>query len=164
MAANCQDCFGSLVINNLAGNTQAWCIVDLSMLWIGADQRGADRLIPGSNGVRAQRRRRTITEYDLPMIIVGSVDKNGVIYADPWDGFQRNIDELKTTWTDPTGTGDGTRSATLTLPSGATRTASIHVSPLEADPPVSGRDVETGLPEVTALATLPISIPDGEFT
>lgn len=165
MAANCDNCFGSLVINSLAGNTEAWCFVELSMLWTAGDQRGADRLIPASVGVQAQQRRLTITRHSLPMVIVGSVDKNGVLYADRWDGLFQNIDELKTTWVDPTGTGDGTRAATLTLPDGnTTRTANIHVTALELGTPFVGTDFDTGVPEVTVRATLEVSLPSGEFT
>jgi hypothetical protein len=144
---------GELTINGVVMHTPAWTIVDLTPLWMGATVRGFDRIVPFTPGVTPYRRRMTVTQHALPMVIIGSVDRLGVKYSDEWEGLEANIDYLRAFVVDPTNAGDGTLPATLELPSGTTRTADIHVLRLALGRVQSGK----------MLATLDISIPEGVF-
>lgn len=148
-----QSCLGQFVINGVDMITPAWEVVDLTSLWLTPRVRGSDRLIPGINGVRPFKRRTTVTEHNLPFVVVGGFDQAGVALADPWAGLQANIDYLRLNVVDPTGVTDGTRVATLTMPSGAVRTADIHVLGM-----TPGERVKW-----IAKFTLDISIPAGGF-
>lgn len=144
---------GSLEINGVLMHTPAWTIVDVTQLWMGANIRGGDRLLPSTPGVIPYRRRMTVTRHSLPMVIVGYVDQAGTPYNDPWEGLETNIDYLRAWIVDPTNVGDGTLPATLTMPSGGTRTADIHVLGLSLGIVSRAR----------MRATLDISIPEGVF-
>lgn len=154
MGVTCDTCTGELVIAGVSMHNEAWCVLDLTELWLPGDLRGSDRLLPGVVGVKPYRRRLTVTAHSLPMVLAGDVDRFGADQADPWEGLQANIDYLRANVVDPTNTGDGTRVATLTMPSGAVRSAAIHVLDLQLGVKVAGR----------ARATLDISIPGGAFT
>lgn len=134
-------------------HTPAWTIIDLLPLWLGAELRGDDRILPGVSGVIPYRRRNTVTQHSLPMIVIGSRDRLGAAYTDMWVGLESNINYLMNNVVSPTNTGDGTRSATLVMPSGAVRTANIHVLRLSLG------TINSGIMK----ATLDISIPAGVF-
>lgn len=146
-------CLGTLTINSVAMNTYGWYIVDLRDLWLGPTVRGSDRVIPGVNGVIPFMRRPTVRTVSLPMIVSGKKSAAGVDYANPYVGLETNIAYLRANVVDPTLTTNGTRSATLTMPSGATRTASIHV--LSMTPGDAVKYIQK--------FTLDISIPTGAF-
>lgn len=131
----------------------AWRIKDHTPLKEPADQRGSDRPLPGEEGVLPQRRRRHVTVKRVDIWIFGEKNYGGSAYPDELDGLQQNIDYLIANVVDPPGTGDGTRAATWHLPSGATKTASVHVL---------GLTLERFAPNV-ALGTLTLSLPDGRF-
>lgn len=118
---------GDLTIGGVAMMCPAWKVLNLLELWQPADQRGNDRLIPGTAGVLAQQRRDTVTRRSLQMLIVGDVDRTGTPVADRFEGLQANVDYLRANVAAPTGTTDGTRSAVLTMPDGTTRTEPVHV-------------------------------------
>lgn len=118
---------GDLTIGGVALNGPAWKVLNLLELWQPADQRGNDRLVPGTAGVLAQQRRDTVTRRSLQMLIVGDVDRTGTPQADRFEGLQVNVEYLRANVVAPTGTGDGTRSAVLTMPDGTTRTEPVHV-------------------------------------
>jgi hypothetical protein len=101
--------------------------LNLLELWQPADQRGSDRLVPGTAGVLAQQRRDTVTRRSLQMLIVGDVDRTGTPQADRFEGLQVNVEYLRSNVAAPTGATDGTRSAVLTMPDGTTRTEPVHV-------------------------------------
>lgn len=155
---------GRLQVDGVNLHCPAWTMPDLLELWFGADVRGDDQLIPGLGGVIANRRRTTVTRHSLPMTICGDVDRNGARYdGDAWAGLEQNIDYLRTNVVDPTNTGDGTRAATLFMPSGDTRTADIHV--LRLVPGARGYGVQSdGWTGAICTATLEISIPLGVFS
>jgi hypothetical protein len=153
MALNSATPHGSITISGVSLNTPAWRVLDLTDLWLDGRQRGKDRLVPGAAGVVANMRRRTVTEVDLPMVIIGDCDQTGAAHTDSMDGLWRNVDYLNDNVCSPTGTGDGTRAAVLTLPSGTTLAESVHVLGLEL-----GASSRTG-----KLATLTLSIPSGKF-
>lgn len=151
-------CTGNLTIGGVDLNGPAWDIPDLTPLWIEATQRGEDRLIPGAIGVLAYRRRLTVTEHSLAMVIIGDMDRTGNPVADAWVGLQDNIEYLRANVVDPTNLTDGTRTGVLVMPSGATRTADVHVTGMRLSD-LSGADgVFTSI-----NAVLMLSIPTGRF-
>lgn len=131
--------------------TYGWETVDLSELWAGGDVRGTDRLIPGAAGVRPYPRRTTVSIRSVPMVVYGHTDADGVPYADVRAGLEANLDFLRANVTDPTNVGDGTRTATLHLPSGATRTGDVHVVGFSLSP----------VGPAAVRAVLSLSIPGG---
>lgn len=158
-----EQCDGELTIDGVLMHTPAWNVLRVLALWMPGDQRGSDRLLPLTPGVIPYQRRLTVTRHSLPMAIHGEVDQAGVPYPNVWAGLEANIDYLKANVVAPTGTGDGTRPASLLMPSGATRTADIHVLDLVPGRVVAGTNMVTGDEGVGMLATLEISIPAGEF-
>lgn len=150
---NCDQCDGDLIVAGIDLRTEAWCVLDLSDLWMPADVRGGDRLLPGATGVIAFRRRRTVTRHSLPMVITGEVNRNGVENADVWIGLQENIAYLRTNLIDPLTTGNGLRSAVLIMPDSTSRSANVHMLGLKRGRVLEGR----------MLATLEMSIPAGVF-
>lgn len=151
-------CTGTLTIGSTLLNCPAWDIPDLTTLWIEAAQRGQDRLLPGTAGVIPYRRRLTVTEHTLAMVIAGNSTPAGVLVANAWQGLEANVELLRVGIVDPTNVGDGTRLATLTLPTGATRTAYVHVTGMR----VSSAEGADGVFSVLNAA-LTISIPTGRF-
>lgn len=148
--------YGALTIGGISMHTYGWNILELRDLWIVTAVRGADRLIPGVAGLRPKPRRRTATPHSLPMTITGLSDSVGNVITDPQaqrNQLETHIAYLMDNVVAPTGTATGTRDAVLTMPSGATRTAAIHV--LSITP---GTYNPIGL-----RATLDISIPAGRF-
>ncbi len=121
---------GSLSIGGVDMMTPAWVMLDLFPLWTGADVRGGDREIPGTSGFKPFRRRQTATKFALPMIITGYVDQFDVPFTNPWVGLESNLDYLRTNVVDPPNSNPGTKPSVLTMPSGATRSANIHVERL----------------------------------
>jgi len=149
---------GDLTIGGVAMNCAAWKLVGDSLLrlWLPAEQRGEDRLIPGAAGVKALQRRNTVTTVSLDLLVAGLADRNGVAATGTYVAqLYTNLAYLRDNVVAPTGTGDGTRSATLTLPSGSTLTEPVHVVGLKTgDMALDGRWVK---------AVLELSIPSGRF-
>lgn len=150
-------CTGVLIIGGIVMNGPAWDISDLTDLWFTADVRGDDRILPGVAGVIPYRRRTTVTRHDLTILVIGDVDATGAPHSDSYIGLETNISSLYTNVVTPTNTGDGTRAASLVLPSGATRTANIHILGLVKQRQFLS-DYQSALE-----ATLQISIPAGRF-
>lgn len=129
---------GTLSIDGVLLHTPAWDLPDLGELWFPAAVRGSDRVISGLTGVLPYQRRATVTTRSLRMIITGVVDREGAYYTGSGDirvdhqrGLQANIAYLRANVVDPTNVGDGTRTASLTLPGAAEDddpiTAPVHV-------------------------------------
>lgn len=132
----------------------AWNVKDCRDLWRPAAVRGQDIVVPHAVGTMAVRRRRTVTVLSLPFVIGGFADRFGVrAYGLEalTEQFEANMDYLRANVLDPTNAGDGTRSATLQMPSGANRTGDLHVLGLT---PATWWDF--GM-----TGTLDLSIPDG---
>lgn len=121
---------GGLSIGGVNMMCPAWEVLNLLVLWSPAIQRGSDRVLPGAAGVVARPRRDTVTRHSLQLLIVGDVDRTGSTNSDLFEGLQANIDYLRANVVAPTGTGDGTRSAVLTMPDASTRTEAVHVTAL----------------------------------
>jgi hypothetical protein len=150
---NFSTALGALTINAVLMHRGAWDCVDVLELWEAADQRGSDRIIPGVAGVIPFLRRPTVTKHSLPMVISGAVNQAGTPNVDPIAGLQANIDYLNANVVTGSVAADGTVAASIVMPSGATRTANIHVLALRLGKRVSWN----------TLATLDISIPAGRF-
>jgi hypothetical protein len=144
---------GILVIDGINLSTgPAFYTPDLLDLWgTGFDTRGKDRVVPGRVGVMAYRRRPTVSQHSVGLIISG---------YDAWDGTPRistmlnleaNIARLRDNLVLPPGTAQGVRSAVLTMPSGAVRSGPVHVLKLDLGKVSAG----------WLLATLAVSIPGG---
>lgn len=104
----------------------AWIVTDYTPLLAEANQRGNNRLIPHVDGLVAYRKRRDETRIVVPIEVFGVCDVDGLPYADPVSGLEQNILYLNEMVVAPTGTGDGTRVAVLTLPD-VTLTADVQV-------------------------------------
>lgn len=144
---------GQLTINGVDLVGPAWDVVNLRKLWTVTATRGSNVLIPTVQGKKARRLRVDEVNHTLDMVIIGEYDRLSSENADPVVGLEANINYLRANVTDPTGTGDGTLAATLTMPSGATRTADIQVNSFT---------IGEGLDSM-CLATLDITVPSGAF-
>lgn len=119
---------GALTISGISLTT-TWCkVMNLIDLWLPADQRGGDRIVPGASGALAQQRRDTATRRGLQLVIAGDVTYTGSTSGDAFERLQINLDYLRANIVAPTGTTNGTRSAVLTMPDGTTRTEDVHVT------------------------------------
>lgn len=158
---------GTMTIDTVSMNPAngAWGIIGdeqgkggYVQLWAGFDVRGQDRILPSVTGYIAYQRRRTVTAFNLRLIVVGDViGETGAPELDTRVGLEENIEYLRENVIDPVATQTGTRSATLTMPSGNTREAEIHVL-----------DVTTQQYKLSEcgsiwIANLRISIPSGRF-
>lgn len=105
----------------------AWRVRDMSPLFAGSEQDGADVVLPGvTTGVRAQRRFKRATVVNLDLFLFGKNDAAGTPHADQRTGLYANALYLRSNLIEPTNTGDGTVTATATYPTG-TITGSVHV-------------------------------------
>lgn len=114
--------------------TPAYDISNLEVLLDGPDVRGADRLLPNTAGVKAYKRRATVSRRLLQLNIYGTADRTGAAASGATAQFQQLLDNIAVirTISDPVSTGDGTQTATLHFPNATTKTATVHViSPLQ---------------------------------
>lgn len=152
---------GNLTLNGIPMKTRAWTCPDLTPLWLPASVRGQDRILPGANGVIPHRRRRTVTQYALDFRVAGISDMHGVITTGSGNGpaefeqLELNLAYLRANVLDPriSPNLDGTVPGVLTMPSGAIRTADVHVLGFTVNVRVSH----------VLQGTLDISIPSGGF-
>lgn len=156
---------GTLTIGGILMNRAAFAIVGdergkggLVPLWADFDVRGQDRLVPSASGVVPYPRRLTVTRHDLRLLIAGDVDQAGTPVADAIAGLEANLEYVRTNVVAPVVSSTGTRSATLTMPSGATRTANIHVLRLQTESYLLSDC------EALHVGTLQISIPAGRLS
>ena len=125
-----ESCYGTLTIGGVALAGPGWVILSLASLWESPEIRGTDVLLPGVTGVRRYRRRVMATKHSLPLAISGAHNRLGVEYGNPYVGAETNLRYLLNNVVLPTNVGDGTRTAVMTLPSGGTVTAPVHVERL----------------------------------
>jgi hypothetical protein len=142
-------CTGILTIGSTVMNGPGWDAPDLVELWHVIEQRGQDRILPGAAGVIPYQRRETVTRIDIDLVIVGSANQSGTPFADIRTGLATNIGTIMTGVVNPTGTTDGTRAASLTVPGLTTRTTSLHVLGLRRSSmlldPANGRGAWEGV-------------------
>lgn len=155
---------GNMTIGGIDMNRPAFAIIGdergeggFVKLWADFDVRGEDRILPSATGVIAYPRRMTSKRFDFRLLVVGDVDQAGTPVADSRIGLQNNIEYIRANVLAPVVSSTGTRAASLLMPSGATRTADIHVLGLVTQ--------SYGLQECGSLfvGTLQISIPAGRF-
>ena len=146
----------TLEIDGVSLNVLGFCLVpDLSPLLAGSAQRGSDRPVPGSAGVIANRRRIDVTVVNLELMIFGANTVAGVAHPDVRTGIYRNLKYLQANVTNPTGTGDGTRTATLTWQGETPVTKPVHVL----------GSIDTSDARTTMVrGVLRLSFPQGLFT
>lgn len=164
------DIEGSLVIDGESMNRPAWAVLGdergtggLVHLWVEFDVRGQDRILPTATGVIPYQRRLTATRKDLRLLVVGDVDETGTPVANPTEGLEANLEYLRANTFAPVASSTGTRAATLTMPSGATRDADIHVLGVVVQSYVLGKIIDDCAQGAIAITTLQISIPTGRF-
>lgn len=145
---------GQLTINSIPLMCPAWRVLNLQVLDSAADTRGTDVLIPGVAGVRPRRRRTTVTERSLEMVITGDVNWAGAPYANAFQGKKSNVRYLRYYVARPPTTTAGTHTAVLTDADGSTTTRDVHVT---------GFEIENVIGVGKVRAVLDLSIPDGEF-
>lgn len=158
------DCEGTLTIGSVLMNRAAWMIAGdeegsngLVQLWVTAEQRGEDRILPSATGVIPYRRRLTATRHDLRLVVTGDVTDAGVATSNSKTGLMTNLNYIYTNVVAPTGATDGTRAATLTFTGITSRTANIHVLGLQ----VTRFNLATD--SAVFEGVLQISIPAGRF-
>lgn len=130
---------GNLTLNGVPMKTRAWTCPDLTPLWLPSAVRGRDRIIPGATGVLPYRRRKTVTQYALDFRVAGISDMHGVVVTgtgsatgngpEEFEQLEYNLNYLRQNVIDPriSPNLDGTVPGVLTMPSGAIRTADVHV-------------------------------------
>lgn len=139
-----------LEINSVPLATPAWRILDLSRLH-GLATRGSDRIMPGADGARAFRRRRTFYAQSLPLLVMGRYDREGNVLSNVYDGLDDNIDYLMTNVVEPP---TAATVAAVWHRAGGTKSANIHVEGLEPQ----------GYGNGWIRFSLDISMPSGRWT
>lgn len=104
-----------------------WHVEDYAPVLSGSDQRGEDRLVPGSAGVVANPRRNTVTRVNLRMLVFGWKDWNGAAHATHRAGIGKNSAKLQAAMTSPPTTAGGTRTATYHLDGLPAVSKPVHV-------------------------------------
>jgi hypothetical protein len=157
-------CDGSVTIGAISMNRLAWMIggdedgegslFDLLTL---VEQRGEDRILPTATGVLAYPRRRTKTEHELRLVVVGDVDQTGATVADHTVGLQANLAYIMANVVAPVVSSTGTRTFTWTTPAGTSLTGPVHVTGIRKRTLVLGQNAMW-------IGRLLISIPAGALT
>lgn len=145
-----------LEVNGTALSTPAYWITNLTAAMLSdSEVRGEDRLLPGTTGVRARKRRRTVTVKQFEMVIKGDVDNNGATNANPHTGLVTNTEFLKSNLGLAASSTDGTVTAIWHRPDTTTKTAAVHVVRFEVG--------ELNKRATSLTAVLELSIPAGVF-
>lgn len=150
----CTDCTGELVINSVTLHTPAWCCTNLIDLWMPPPTRGENVIIDELPGTRPYWRQVDESHHSLPMVITGVCDNSGNPATDFHAQLETNLDYLITNVILPPTEPTATYPATLTLPSGTTRTADVQVTGF----------VTVDFANYFLLGTLELTIPEGYFT
>lgn len=109
---------GTLYIDEIDMHRQAFCVMDVTPLWWGAEQRGSDIQIPTMSGVLPMPRRRAVTVRSVPMIIDGGWTINDTRQSNYSQGMFDTIRWIDANITAPATSDDGTRLIYLTTPDG----------------------------------------------
>jgi hypothetical protein len=155
---------GNMTIGGIDMNRPAFAIMGdergeggFVQLWADFDVRGEDRLLPSATGVIAYPRRMTVRRMDFRLLVVGDVNQAGAPVVDTKAGLEANLEYIRANVLAPVVSATGTRTAVLTMPSGATRSADIHVLG------VVTQSYGFGACGAIWVGTLQISIPAGRF-
>ena len=113
---NCSDVYGELTVDGWTLHGPAWCAHDLSALYESPDFRDANVLVETEEGQIARPMVTDQTDYTLPMMFSGAVDRTGAAYTVPAGGLLANLRALEARLIDPIRSGTADLSATLTVP------------------------------------------------
>lgn len=158
-------CEGTLTIGGILMNQSAFMTQAdedgngaLSQFLTLADQRGEDRILPGTAGVIPYKRRLTVTKLTIRLVVVGDILYNGSTPSTPKIGLFTNLKYIYDNVVAPTGTGDGTRAISVVLPGPFTGTGFAHITRMDM--------VTQKLSDSSAAweGQLGVSIPAGRFT
>lgn len=133
----------------------AWRPETLEDLWGPGPNRGSDRVIPGAPGALAKPRRVDARTVAVRFWLTGAVTQAGASNTDPVAGFVANVDVLAGLVAPPA-LPAVTRTSTLTMPGGGSRTAQIIVESFDYQ-----REASFG---ALVRAALTITIPAGAHT
>jgi len=154
---------GILTVNSIVLSGPAWDTPDLSMLWVDAAQRGANRRVSGTPGVRFKRKRYDESPALIPLLVIGHFDPAGAVQANAMLGLQLNLETLRAGLVEPTVTGAVSVAASLARPGGGgtPRTADVQCDLRVGD--LRGGRVIGGVPTVArCICVLALTI-DGRF-
>lgn len=87
---DCPPCGATLTLAGWSLHTLAWCVADLDDLLAGLDARGESVRVERLEGRVPKDRRAEETEFSIPMVFSGAVDRQGDPYADADVGLATN--------------------------------------------------------------------------
>lgn len=121
------DTLGALTINNVLMHADgAWNVLNPHVLWFPSADRGSNVVISHTRGRRAQPWRYDEGTYSMQIIIDGVLDQDGDPHDNPWMGLQLNSDYLLANVFLPPTAPAATRDASLDMPDGSTRVATVQ--------------------------------------
>lgn len=144
---------GQLVINSVSFMSPMSRIMNLQVLH-SRGTRGSSVVIPASSGSTSRRRRRAERVYQLEMLVDGRVDGAGAAASNPYSQLDTNMAAFDNA-VNPPSSGNTGHSATWTLRTGSTKTASVFIEDWEVEPHDSGAPVNR--------VTFQLAVPAGWF-
>jgi hypothetical protein len=143
----------AITFDAVALGNSAIKIRNLWTFWEPAQLEASNIKLAGVTGVTARKPLVQPTTHSLELIISGEVSTTGTPDSDHPARLKTNLAYIATYFTNIPATADGTRTAVLTLPSGATLTGPVHILGLTIGEVVSDAR--------WALAVLEVSVPAG---
>ena len=143
----------SITFDAVALGNSAIKIRNLWTFWEPAQLEASNIKLAGVTGMTARKPLVQPTTHSLQLVISGEVSTSGTPDADYPARLKTNIAYIASNFTNIPTTADGTRTAVLTLPSGATLTGPVHILGLTIGEVVSDAR--------WALAVLEVSVPAG---
>lgn len=150
-------CVGELFIHEISLHTPAWDVLDPLVLLMPPLTRGGNVPVGGIPGQRGYPMEVEQTDYSLPMVISGTVDKDGNpdndgVYA----CFYRNLQYLRANIYGPVDGVTATWASRIDFDWGDTAVPPQGVQVLGIEPGLHVREF--------TKATLELRVPDGEYT
>ena len=143
----------SITFDAVALGNSAIKVRNLWTFWEPAQLEASNIKLAGVTGVTARKPLVQPTTHSLQLVISGEVSTTGTPDTDYPARLKTNIAYIASNFTNIPATADGTRTAVLTLPSGATLTGPVHILGLTIGEVVSDAR--------WALAVLEVSVPAG---
>ena len=123
---DCTDTYGTLTIDGWSMHTGAWCAHDLSTLYEGAEMRGENVLVESEPGRAARPGLDDETDYSLPMMFSGAVDREGTAHTEGAAGLMLNRQSFRARLIEPIRNGTASLPATLDVPGQGELTADVQ--------------------------------------
>ncbi len=118
---------GNLTINSILMHRRgAWNIPDLHTLWLPTATKGANDQLAGSNGTAPNTWFLDEGVYPLLLGVAGTHNVSGTPYADPLVGLETNLAYLYTNVFVPPTYPTASRTGSLLMPGGSTRTGNVQ--------------------------------------